>query len=287
MSQNIAQRLKLPYSQENQVSSYHFGVPHDNETSVLPEGRSDFTRNGSLPGFSSAASSSSSQSGSDDIGKREINRSLRVMVPDRDGALEPTTLPLENGSPEGLSEVEDREVDPDTAIAEPRDPTNMWIGPYLPTMSAGTASVIKSSVLTRDRGHTDTCHSLGYVVIDINDFVHELQNLPRAGIHNLLPLSTNPRQSSPCAATITSRAPRSTSSRNRWIGIRPCYLLIGLGILVIAGSLAPALWRSADQGDLSGGFALGQYILGIGVLIIGSMVVIHTTGTRGCTCWLS
>lgn len=64
--------------------------------------------------------------------------------------------------------------------------------------------------------------------------------------------------------------------------IRFCYTLIALGILTIVGSLAPALWRSANRDDLSGGFSLAQYILGVGVFVIGSMTIIHS---KTCTCW--
>ena len=66
--------------------------------------------------------------------------------------------------------------------------------------------------------------------------------------------------------------------------IRTCYILIALGALSIAGSLALALWRSLNHSDLSGGFALAQYVLAVGALIIGCVLVIHS---RTCCCWLS
>ena len=68
------------------------------------------------------------------------------------------------------------------------------------------------------------------------------------------------------------------------IKIRPCYILIILGFLSIVGSLAPAIWRANVQDDLSGGFTLAQYILGVGIFVVGSMVAIHS---RNCTCWKS
>ena len=68
------------------------------------------------------------------------------------------------------------------------------------------------------------------------------------------------------------------------LGLRPCYILIFMGFLSIAGSLAPALWRANTQGDLSGGFTLAQYILGVGIFAVGSMVAIHS---RTCVCWHS
>ena len=64
--------------------------------------------------------------------------------------------------------------------------------------------------------------------------------------------------------------------------IRPCYVLLALGVLTIVGSLTPALWRSMDRDDLSGGFTLAQYILGVGVFVVGPIVAIHS---KTCTCW--
>ena len=64
--------------------------------------------------------------------------------------------------------------------------------------------------------------------------------------------------------------------------VKPCHLIILCGLLTIGGSVAPGVWRSAYRQDISGGFALAQYILGVGVFIVGSMIVIHS---RTCTCW--
>lgn len=64
--------------------------------------------------------------------------------------------------------------------------------------------------------------------------------------------------------------------------IRLGYLLILFGALTVAGSLAPAVWRCQADHDLSGGFALAQYILGVGVFVVGSVAAIHG---RSCTCW--
>lgn len=50
------------------------------------------------------------------------------------------------------------------------------------------------------------------------------------------------------------------------------------------GSLVPALWRSIRRNDLSGGFTLAQYILGVGALVVGCAVAIHS---KTCTCWSS
>ena len=92
MPQTIAQRSTLPRSQELQASSYHGPPPSDVGTSRLPA-RSDFTQDDSLPGLTHANSSRPSQSVSDGMGERQMNRALRIMIPDPDGALEPTTLP--------------------------------------------------------------------------------------------------------------------------------------------------------------------------------------------------
>ena len=66
--------------------------------------------------------------------------------------------------------------------------------------------------------------------------------------------------------------------------IRTCYSLIVFGLLTVMGSLVPAMWRSVHSNDISGGFTLAQYILGVGVFVIGCVVAIHS---RKCTCWSS
>ena len=92
MPQTIAQRSTLPRCQEHQASSYHGPPPSDIGTSRLPA-RSDFTQNDSLPGLTRATSSRPAQSVSDGMGERQMDRGLRILIPDPEGALEPTTLP--------------------------------------------------------------------------------------------------------------------------------------------------------------------------------------------------
>ena len=79
--------------------------------------------------------------------------------------------------------------------------------------------------------------------------------------------------------TSTLMVPRILPSA---LKIRACYIFILLGVFTIVGSLASALWRSIDRDDMSGGFSLAQYILGVGVFVIGCMVAIHS---KTCTCW--
>ena len=74
-----------------------------------------------------------------------------------------------------------------------------------------------------------------------------------------------------------------------WLGrtcnsIRTCYILVTLGIFSIAGSLALALWRTINNSDIQGGFSIAQYVLAVGALIIGCVLVIHS---RNCSCWSS
>ena len=66
--------------------------------------------------------------------------------------------------------------------------------------------------------------------------------------------------------------------------IRTCYILVALGMFSIAGSLAVALWRSVNDSDIQGGFSVAQYILAVGALIIGCVLVLHS---RTCSCWSS
>ena len=66
--------------------------------------------------------------------------------------------------------------------------------------------------------------------------------------------------------------------------IRTCYILVALGMISIAGSLALALWRTINNSDIQGGFSIAQYFLAVGALIIGCVLVIHS---RTCSCWSS
>lgn len=75
---------------------------------------------------------------------------------------------------------------------------------------------------------------------------------------------------------------RHTKQIKKRTCIPPCYLLIFLGLLTVTGSLIPGLWRASSDNDLSGGFALAQYILGVGIFVVGSMVAIHS---KSCECW--
>ena len=88
----LAERSTLPNFSVHRAFSDLTLSPSEIGTSRLPA-RSDFTQFDSLPGLTHAASSRPSQSVSDGMGERQINRTLRIMVPDSDGALEPTTLP--------------------------------------------------------------------------------------------------------------------------------------------------------------------------------------------------
>ena len=82
----------------------------------------------------------------------------------------------------------------------------------------------------------------------------------------------------------SSNLQHSSTAKIRRIAksIRPCYILMFLGFLTILGSLIPAIWRSVARDDISGGFSLAQYILGVGVFVIGCMVAVHS---KSCTCW--
>ena len=83
-------------------------------------------------------------------------------------------------------------------------------------------------------------------------------------------------------AECPSTATRHTRKTKKRPSIPPCYLLIFLGLLTIIGSLLPGLWRASSRNDLSEGFTLAQYILGVGIFVVGSMVAIHS---KTCECW--
>ena len=81
-----------------------------------------------------------------------------------------------------------------------------------------------------------------------------------------------------CPSTATCH----TKKTKKRPSIPPCYLLIFLGLLTVIGSLLPGIWQARSRNDLSGGFTLAQYILGVGIFVVGSMVAIHS---KTCECW--
>ena len=69
----------------------------------------------------------------------------------------------------------------------------------------------------------------------------------------------------------------------RPFAIKTCHILIVLGSVTILGSLVGALWRTEVLDDASGGFALGQYFLEAGALVVGCFTAVHV---KYCQCWV-
>ena len=140
--------------------------------------------------------------------------------------------------------------------------------------SVGLAAVTQSSDPSRGaNSHTNAdTFQLDTIQSDTNTepSTSSTPQLPTANSDNLL--ETEYRSTAICYTRI---------SRKRE-SIPPCYLLIFLGLLTVIGSLVPGLWRASSRNDLSGGFKLAQYILGVGIFVVGSMVAIHS---KTCECW--
>ena len=87
MPQAIAQRFTLAGSQEYQdASPGDIGIPG-------LSARSDCSQNDALESLAGARNSRPSRSVFDGMGERQMDRALRIMIPDPDGVLKPTTLP--------------------------------------------------------------------------------------------------------------------------------------------------------------------------------------------------
>jgi len=95
-------------------------------------------------------------------------------------------------------------------------------------------------------------------------------------------LEAQPSQSTVTASQHHANNCDQTHRKTSLLFVRPCYVLIFLGVLTFVGSLVPALWRSTMRNDISGAFSLAQYILGVGTFAVGSMVAIHS---KTCKCW--
>lgn len=93
------------------------------------------------------------------------------------------------------------------------------------------------------------------------------------------------RQPSPTQQLSSAQQP-TTSGENRQTKhndkIRPCYAILLVALSFIIGSLTPAIWWSAVVKDISSAFSIAQYILGVGMFVVGSMIALHA---KRCVCW--
>ena len=98
LPRRLARNSILPHNQIHQDPNYHGISPSEIGTSRLPAG-SAFSQDDSLPAYGSA-SSAASESLSDGMGERAMQRNLRLLVDIGEGGLAPTQLPpLEHGLP--------------------------------------------------------------------------------------------------------------------------------------------------------------------------------------------
>jgi hypothetical protein len=64
--------------------------------------------------------------------------------------------------------------------------------------------------------------------------------------------------------------------------IRPCYLLVALGLLVIGGSLAVGLYFSIAKDRMGDGFTAAGWMTAVGTLILAAPMAKHYPH---CKCW--
>ena len=90
----IAQRSTLPVSQQGSGTGRSDFTPNDSLPALtrISSRFSQSVSDGMLPALT-RISSRFSQSVSDGMGERRMTRNMRILVPDREGVLEPTTLP--------------------------------------------------------------------------------------------------------------------------------------------------------------------------------------------------
>ena len=65
--------------------------------------------------------------------------------------------------------------------------------------------------------------------------------------------------------------------------MRPCIVLSVSAFLAFVLSLSVALWWSTFHNDVSGGFAIGSYIIAVAAIPI---AIAGYTHSRSCQCWL-
>ena len=140
--------------------------------------------------------------------------------------------------------------------------------------SVGSATITQSSDpcrSTNSRTITDT--------IQLDTLQSDTNTEPSTSSAPQLPTTNSDNLNEADCRSTTICYTRKTKKRKP---IPPCYILIFLGVATVIGSLLPGLWRASSRNDLSGGFTLAQYILGVGIFVVGSMVAIHS---KTCECW--
>ncbi|KAI0455734.1 hypothetical protein F5B21DRAFT_180060 [Xylaria acuta] len=80
-------------------------------------------------------------------------------------------------------------------------------------------------------------------------------------------------------STIAANTSPVTLPQNK----RPCYYLLGGLSIGLVTSLALALWWARSRGDLSAGFTLGSYVVGVDALVVAAAAVFHAPS---CRCWI-
>lgn len=72
------------------------------------------------------------------------------------------------------------------------------------------------------------------------------------------------------------------AKRRRWPRIRMCTVFLLLSLLAFILSLAVAMWWTSTRNDISGGFTVGSYVVGVVGLPLGLAGLGHY---RVCRCW--
>jgi hypothetical protein len=84
------------------------------------------------------------------------------------------------------------------------------------------------------------------------------------------------------ASTLQLSSSRGLASANVPQHIRPCYLLVTLGFLVIGGSLAVGLFYSIAKDRMGDGFTTAGWMTAVGTLILAAPMAKHYPH---CRCW--
>jgi hypothetical protein len=84
------------------------------------------------------------------------------------------------------------------------------------------------------------------------------------------------------ASTLQLSSSRGLASANVPQHIRPCYLLVTLGFLVIGGSLAVGLFYSIAKDRMGDGFTTAGWMTAVGTLILAAPMAKHFPH---CRCW--
>lgn len=130
-----------------------------------------------------------------------------------------------------------------------------------------------------DRGDHEACTT------SFTEFIRSPSSIePRKARSTILSTYALPahQQSNQSPVELLEYPPESVAASTAYKRTYTCFYLLAAVMLLLFASLAVSLWWSVDHYDVSGGFGMGSYMVGISGTIVAVASYIHRSS---CRCW--